>query len=280
MTGSSVRDLYVRELLERLTTDVAYCVLHGYECLPRVGSDLDLAVRPDHYDLARRIVCDVATRHGGLLLKDVRYDIGDSSYLIVGLSDGSVIVIDILFDRSPVGAYGLDSVTLCARRRPIDFYYAPAPDVEAEYLLSKRSFKGELPPDQLQKIRETAAFDVPDQAAAAIALGRARCRARRRAAGRVRLAALRVRKVVRRAAAPVGDYFAADGLRGVDLQRLSMIYRRVVRVPPMGPAQSLRWIAAAPVRRIPLHAHVFEGHLPGVEHLGDPIVLRWLAGVR
>lgn len=279
MTDLAVLELYIRDLLVRLNKSVVYCVLHGYELLPKIGSDLDIAVLPEDYSTARRVICEVASTYGGVLLKEVEYDISDSRHLIIGLQDGSVVVVDIIFDSVPVGVYGLDATALVAGRRRLGSCFTPAPEVEAEYLLSKRSVKGTLSQEQLAKIRDTAAFEVPSDLAGALAVGRSRRRARRVATGWLCLARLRSRKIVRRALGPVGDYFAGDDLHANDFKRLSMIYRRVVVVPPLGPLGIILWIATAPVRRMPLRAYVFKGKLPRVERLGDQAVLSWLRSV-
>lgn len=64
---------FLRELFDELNhNDLGYCVLRNYESLPYNlgGSDLDLAVLPEHKQMVADIVLDIAQRQGGVAITD------------------------------------------------------------------------------------------------------------------------------------------------------------------------------------------------------------------
>jgi hypothetical protein len=274
-----VRAEYLRALLERLSESIPCCVLHGFDSLPNADSDLDMAVADAHAAEAFQIVRDVSQQNGAQVLKEIEYDVSGANYIIVGLSDGSIQQLDFLYASDRMNSYGLTGAELVVDMRDHAFFKIPSPDMEAEYLLSKRSVKRNLTHAELEKLVSLGALPSGCSLAEAMAAGRKRVAERR--AGHSRAAHLRARltRVVSRARTQAGDYFAAPDLSDRNRQQLALIYRRVTQVDDTGWTASMKWITSAPIRRVPLTAYVFARSWPWIPRLRDPKVHEWLVNL-
>ena len=276
---SDVLAQFVSSLLADLSRCVTYVVLHGYADLPHTLGDLDLAVPDAEYGHARTRVDAVAQLHGGRVLKDVRYDRRGSNVLVVGLPGGAVQQVDFLHDTSRLSAYAFTGDELVGGRVSRGAFFIPSPAMEAAYLLTKRSVKGNLTQGELARIRETAPQPVPDTVEEAVRFGLEQMRRRRGHARRVSALVSEVDRVAERLGLPAGDYFRADELSMPRRRALAAVYREVRDVPHRGPVDATRFRLGAPLLRARLTAYVFAHPWPWIDRFRDPRVLDWLRTV-
>jgi len=137
---------------------VRYCVLHGWEGLPeKLRGDLDLAVHPADRLKVPPVIR--ALRERGYrpvqcldyALKSHRFD-----FVWLNASGMKSVAVDIVFQYVESHFMVASSEALVAGRGRQGNFWVAAPEIEFEYLLAKKSLKGNLPPHQADRLRHLA----------------------------------------------------------------------------------------------------------------------------
>jgi thymidylate kinase len=148
-----VQMFFDRMFSELSRTEGGYCVLHSYEDLPSVTSDLDIAV------MNTGLVDFMSFIYGGntewQVVQDLHYDVPSCRYVVLRRLNGDrphLLALDICSDPWGINRYRLSSFTLLKDRRPLRNFYVPSPAIEAFYILIKRIQKGYLPQRDVERI--------------------------------------------------------------------------------------------------------------------------------
>jgi len=153
--GPSVPN-FLRSLFGLLEENrVRYCVLHGYDRLPfAVSGDLDMAVHPGDFERIPGVLHALtADRYSALQYFEYAVN---GHYIVFGWFEGTqlkTIALDFITEHHRGGLILASGADLVAGRRQRDNFWVPAPETEFSYLLSKRSFKGQLSNEHTARLR-------------------------------------------------------------------------------------------------------------------------------
>ncbi|MBI3669127.1 MAG: hypothetical protein HY237_05030 [Acidobacteria bacterium] len=134
---------------------IRYCVLHSYEGLPEeLPSDLDLAVHPDDAGKLPRVFATLHER-GYRSVQCINYAVRGYCFIFFWLEgrEPKSVAIDVIFEHREGGLILLPAAELIASRRRQGLFWKPDPKVEFEYLLSKKTLKGNLPNRQAERLK-------------------------------------------------------------------------------------------------------------------------------
>lgn len=148
----------LHEILDRLSgCGIPYVVIHGREALSGQDvSDIDLAFADDPRKILLPLLREMQAEGALKIIQVLHYDVPACYYFILAVDTAAgigYIHLDCLYDRYGVSRYMMPSVMFLNDRREADGVFVPAPEVEATYLLIKKTKKNTLSEESLAYIR-------------------------------------------------------------------------------------------------------------------------------
>jgi thymidylate kinase len=133
---------------------IRYCVLHSYERLPELASDLDVAVHPDDYPKLGSVI-RVLAGDGFPAIHCINYALG-ANYLVFAWFDGAamhLVSVDTVCEHRRRGLLLASGAELTAGRRKWDGMWVSSAQVEFAYRLSKLVLKRTLDGRREERLR-------------------------------------------------------------------------------------------------------------------------------
>lgn len=153
------RTNFLRILFQGLEEEgIRYCVLHSWEMLPELDSDLDLAVHPRD-GVRLRFVFSRLQQHGYHPVQCLNYVV-NGFYFVFGWFEGlelRSLAVDLIFEHRRDGLILTSGEELVAQRRKKKDFWVPAAGTEFVYLLAKKAWKGIVPYRQEQRLQSLVA---------------------------------------------------------------------------------------------------------------------------
>ncbi len=148
-------------ILARLSDrGVPHVVIHGRDALHggRV-SDIDLAFDKDPRKVLLPLLRDMQAEGLLTIIQILHYDIPACYYFVLAIDTPNgtgYLHLDCLHDKYGLNRYLIPSTMFLYGRRELDDVYVPMPEVEAAYLLVKKTKKGTLTTESVSYIKQLA----------------------------------------------------------------------------------------------------------------------------
>ena len=150
-------EAYLTALFQRLDElDIQYCVFHSYEELPKVSSDVDIAIQQSKLHLLDNIMQELEDKTGFRIVRKLHHGYESYAYFLYNTSLRPPLFLKIDFwtnyNRRRSNLYCSNKMLLNKRRLYANMCYIMAPEVEATYLILRRILKEELRENEKQKL--------------------------------------------------------------------------------------------------------------------------------
>lgn len=137
--------------------DIRYCILHSYERLPEVSSDLDIAIHQADVEVLQLVFARLSER-GYSLVQRFNYAVGAGYFIFIWFEAHALksIAIDVITEHRRGGLILANGETLLAsKERYADFWIAN-PRTQFSYLLGKNILKGTIAPRLQRRLHDLA----------------------------------------------------------------------------------------------------------------------------
>ena len=154
----NIIDSFLRSLSAEFEKNrIKYCILHSYEELPIVYSDIDIAIEQKGLAQLHKILFHAAECTGVMVVQAAHHGYKSYDFRVAYTEeDGkyAFLQLDFYCDYHYHHVIYMSSQLLLENLRRYQYFFIPAPQVEALYILLKRILKKDISIKHIRKIQE------------------------------------------------------------------------------------------------------------------------------